>query len=230
MLPVFPLVLALAGTPPPSGPTPPPGPTPVVLDRIAAVVGDEIILESEVRRLLDIGLHPRKPGETGQQLCDRILAERIDDLLRERQLRKTGGLEPDKAAAEQEMARLVARVEKEQGKPFDEVLARARVSREDVAAWIRRDLTLQTYVRERIAPTVKVTEDEVREYYEGPELRALLEKNGTPLPQLASIKDSIEIALRERKLNQEIDRWTAGLREKTRVLIYRRGTCRATDP
>ena len=47
--------------------TTPSGPS-VVLDRIAAVVGDDVVLESEIRKLAGVGYLPRRAGEIRRRL------------------------------------------------------------------------------------------------------------------------------------------------------------------
>jgi len=92
-----------------------------ILDRIAAVVGDEIILDSEVDRLMAVGFNPRHPGETERQHRDRVLEELITDLVRERQLRRTAGLPPDPKEVDAG-SRGGGACAEERGESFDSVL------------------------------------------------------------------------------------------------------------
>jgi hypothetical protein len=208
----------------PVAPTPAPTPSGpfVVVDRIAAVVGDDIVLESEVQKLVFVEILPRVPGETPPEYRDRVLNGRIVDILRERQLRKTGGLEPEKADVDARMAALAARVEKEHGVPFDTFLANEGITRGEVTAWIRRGLALQTYARERLLPTVKITDADLKAFYEGPFREEAKRKGLETLPPLPTVIDEVRELVRERRLNEEIERWTEKLRSETRVLIYRR--------
>jgi hypothetical protein len=144
------------------------------------------------------------------------------DILRERQLRKTGGLEPEKADVDARMAALAARVEKEHGVPFDTFLANEGITRGEVTAWIRRGLALQTYARERLLPTVKITDADLKAFYEGPFREEAKRKGLETLPPLPTVIDEVRELVRERRLNEEIERWTEKLRSETRVLIYRR--------
>lgn len=239
---LLPLALAAAAhfgegalPPAPAAPTvaaAPPTPTPalrfVTVDRIAAVVGDEVVLESEVERLGEVGLLPRRPGETDRAYRDRILDDAIVDLLWEQQLRRGGVAEPDPRDVEASLAELVARAEASTGRPFAEVLRRAQTTRAEVAAWIRRGLSLTTFVRERLSPQVKTPDADVRAFYEGPGREELAARGLAKLPawdelaQTPEVREQVRDLLRERRLNQEIERWTTELREKTRIVIYRR--------
>jgi hypothetical protein len=207
---------------PPSPLSPAPTTPAVLLDRIAAVVGDEVVLESEVRRLVEVEVVPRRPGEVDTAYRDRVLNDRIDEILRETQLRRTAGVEPDPRDVDTRYRELVARVEKERGESFDEVLKRARASADEVRSWIRRGLALETYVKERISPTIKIADAELSAYYDGPFRREAKERGLATMPPLAEVADQLRELVRERRLDEEITRWTASLRAATRVLIYRR--------
>ena len=81
---------------------------------------------------------------------------------------------------------------------------------------------LENFARERLAPTVRVTDDEIRAFYEGPFRDEAREKGIETLPPIAEVSDEVRELLRERKLNEAIARWTDDLRKSTRILVYRR--------
>ncbi len=217
------IVLAAPGTEPVAPPSAPaPSGRAVVLDRIAAVVGDEIILDSDVGKLVALRYLAPKPGESDAAYRDRILDELITDALRERELRKAGGLEPEPGEVEARLKALEKRVEAERGLSFDEVLKKAGVTRAEAAAYVRRGLMLQTFVRERLTPTIRVSDAEIRTYFDGPFREEARRKGLETLPPLAEVTDQIRDLLRERKLNEAVARWTRELRTSTRILIYRR--------
>ncbi len=199
----------------PSGP-------PELVDRIAAVVGDEIILDSEVRKLLGVRYLERRAGESDTEYRDRVLDQRIIDLLREKQLRKSTGFDPRPEEVEARVAALEARLAKERGVPAAAALAAAGTTRQELAAWVRRGLALDSFVRERLTPGLKITEPELRAYYDTT-FRETAKKRGLAgLPPFEDVREQIREVVREIKLNAEIARWTGQLRSETRVLIYRR--------
>lgn len=194
----------------------------VTLDRIAAVVGEEIVLEGEVSRLAAIGFLPRREGEEELAYRDRLLDLRIVEILREKELRLLTGLEPDPAEVEARLDEIAARHEATTGEPFDRALERSRTSRAEVRGWIRRGLALESYARERLLPTIRLTEEGMRAFYEGP-LRAEAATRGAgELPPFREVQDEVRELMRERLLNEEVEKWTRGLRERTRILVYRR--------
>ena len=207
---------AAAGTPPPTT-----GPA-VTLDRIAAVVGDEVVLEGEISRLAAIGFLPRREGEAELAYRDRLLDLRVVELLREKELRLLTGLEPDPAEVNARLDEVAARYEAGTGEPFDRALERARTSRDEVRDWIRRGIALESYAGERLLPAVRVTDEAMQAFYDGP-FRAEAAARGVEiLPPFSGVQDQIRELLRERLLNEEVEKWTKGLRVKTRILVYRR--------
>lgn len=210
---------ATPAAPPPS--TTPSGPA-VLVDRVAAVVGDEIVLESEIRKLVAVGFLERNPGESDAAYRDRVLDQRIVDVLRERQLRRSGGFDPKPEEVEARVAALEARLSSVRGVPASEALAAAGTTREELAAWVRRGLALDSFVKERLAPGLKVTEADLRAYYDSTFLEAAKEHRLAAVSSFEDVREEIRDVVRELKLNAEIERWTAQLRGETRILIYRR--------
>ncbi|HQQ79136.1 MAG TPA: hypothetical protein PLB01_17440 [Thermoanaerobaculia bacterium] len=208
--------------PAPPAPSPAPLPGTVVLDRIAAVVGDDLILESELRKLAGVGYLPREAGESDAAYRDRVLSVRVVEVLRDRQLRRTGGIEPKRGEVEARVAALEDRVVKERGEPLDAILARAGATREELFLFVKRGMALESFVRERLSPGIKTTETELRAYYDGPFREEARAKGLASLPPYEDVSEQIRELVRERKLNAEIERWTEQLRAETRVLIYRR--------
>lgn len=197
-------------------------PRPQTLDRIAAVVGDDILLESDVDRYAALGVVERRAGEGDAVYRERILNERIVELLRERELRKTAGFTPDARDVEVRYRAVADRVSKERGIPFASVLAAAGVTRDEAFDWTRRGIAIETFVQERLLPTVKVTDEEMAAFYSGPFQDEARSRGLAEVPKLREVEDQVRVLLRERKLNAEIERWTEELRKKTRVLVYRR--------
>lgn len=210
---------------PPAKPSPP-APTPsgpaVLVDRIAAVVGDEIVLESEIRKLVAVGFLTRIPGESASAYRDRVLDGRIVDVLRERQLRRSTGFDPKPEDVEARVAALEDRLSRERGIPASAALAAAGTTREELASWVRRGLALESFVRERLAPGLKVTDADLHAYYDSAFREAARKRGLADVPPFEEVREEIRDLVRELKLNAEIERWTGQLRGETRVLVYRR--------
>ena len=192
------------------------------MDRIAAVVGDDIILDSEIRKLAAVGYLERKAGESDAAYRDRTLDQRIVDLLREKQLRRSSGFDPKPEEVEARVAALEERLAKDRGVPAAAALAAAGTTREELAAWVRRGLALDSFVKERLTPGLKLTEADLRAYYDTSFRDAAKKRGLADLPPFDDVREEIREVVRELRLNAEIERWTEQLRGETRILIYRR--------
>lgn len=192
------------------------------MDRIAAVVGDDIILDSEIHKLVAVRVLERKAGESDAAYRDRVLDQRIVDLLREKQLRRSSGFDPKPEEVEARVAALEARLARDRGMPAAAVLAEAGTTREELSAWVRRGLALDSFVKERLTPGLKLTETDLRAYYETVFREAAKKRGLADVPPFAEVREQIREVVREVRLNAEIERWTERLRSETRILIYRR--------
>jgi hypothetical protein len=192
------------------------------VDRIAAVVGDDIVLESEIRKLVAVGYLERKAGESDAAYRDRSLEQRIVDVLREKQLRRSSGFDPKPEEVEVRVAALEERLAKDRGVPAAAALAAAGTTREELSAWVRRGLALDSFVKERLAPGLKLTDVDLRAYYDTTFRDAAKKRGLADVPPFDDVREEIREVVRELRLNAEIERWTEQLRSETRVLIYRR--------
>jgi hypothetical protein len=194
----------------------------VLVDRIAAVVGDDIILESEIRKLVAVRYLERKTGESDTAYRDRALDQRVVDLLREKQLRRSSGFDPKPEEVEARVAALEERLAKDRGVPAAAVLAAAGTTHEELSAWVRRGLALDSFVKERLTPGLKLTEADLRAYYDTAFRDAAKKRGLADMPPFDDVREEIREVVRELRLNAEIERWTEQLRSETRILIYRR--------
>lgn len=194
----------------------------MLVDRIAAVVGDDLVLESEVRKLVAVGYLERKAGESDAAYRDRSLDQRVVDMLREKQLRRSSGFDPKAEDVEARVAALEGRLARERGIPAAAALAAAGTTHDELAAWVRRGLALDSFVKERLTPGLKVTEAELRAYYETSFRDAAKKRGLGDVPPFDDVREEIREVVREVRLNAAIERWTEQLRSETRILIYRR--------
>ncbi len=82
-----------------------------------------------------------------------------------------------------------------------------------------RQLLVLTYVDERLGPRVFVTFDDINKYYRTV-LTPEMQKKSQPAPPLDEVREDIREVLKQQKLTQELQTWTAELRAKADVVIY----------
>ncbi len=72
---------------------------------------------------------------------------------------------------------------------------------------------VMTFVEERLGPRIFVGLDDIRAYYDN-ELVPRMKSEGVDAPPIQEVREEIRTVLRERRLNEEIERWTEDLRDE----------------
>lgn len=182
-----------------------------MVDRVVAIVDDDPILLSELRRALALGLSAGQDGS--RPLSEREALERlIDQRLRIHAVVASGVIEISRDRVATELERTLARFENPEQR-----LTELGLDREQLASVVRRQLELATYVDERLGARVFVSLEEIRAHFEQ-SLVPELEARGAPVPKLAEVRESIRTLLRERALDAEVAKWTEQLRAEADVI------------
>jgi hypothetical protein len=100
---------------------------------------------------------------------------------------------------------------------FQEMLTRSGLSEEELRLKLRRQLDVTAYLERRFRPLTFVTEEQVEVYYRD-ELRPSVE--GTRLPELSEVSESIRRILEERAFNARVEEWIDGLKGRARIRRY----------
>ena len=187
-----------------------------LVDRIVAVVDQDPIFQSEIDRLIELGLAEPREGEEAETLRRRVLDELIDQRLRYRQVGRLGTrtvtVEECESAVAEFRAGCPGREE------FQRHLQRPDTTPSELRQIVARQLAVVDYVDRRLGPRVFISLEDIQRYYEDelvPALRAL----GSEPPPLDEVRETIREVLRERRLNEEIEAWTKKLRREADVQI-----------
>lgn len=174
------------------------------VDRIAAVVDEQVLTVTEVGQMAEMRFFPRTPGESDDEYRREILESLIAQALRLRDVERFGA--PDITAES-----IDARLRQIQSRfasvtDFEAALVRAELSLEEFKALIKRQLQVEEYIQERFAPLVFVSNEEIEE------------RRREGLPGVPT--EQVRAALRGERLQQEIERWTNRLRLRANVDVY----------
>lgn len=186
-------------------PGPAPAEGPVELDRLAARVGKRVILASDVRLFVALGLVQPDPG--GGPLAG--AANRLVD--RALMLEEVDRFRPPGPAAAAVRERVAATVERLGEGGWARLRDREGVSDAWLEAIVRDTIRLEGYVRQRFGALAQPTDEEVREYYVAhpDEFR----RGGAALPF-----EAVEAELRARLSKSRLDRlvadWVRDLRAR----------------
>jgi hypothetical protein len=193
---------------------------PRLVDRVVAVVDEDPILDSDIERLLRLGLLEAVAGEKPDDQRRRALDLLIEQRLRLHEVDRFGFEETPLGLLDRQMEETRSRFPSEEA--FRAELLRLGLDETSLRQLLARQLSVFAYVEERLGPRVFVSVDDIARYY-NEELVPELQRGGAraaDLPTLESVRESIRAVLRERRLNEELDRWTADLRSKADVVDY----------
>jgi peptidyl-prolyl cis-trans isomerase SurA len=180
-----------------------------IIDRILAVVEGQLITLSDVRAVTHLRLETPPP--------DTDPIEAVLERLIDRQLVL---IEVDRyAPPEPSTAEIDAQLQAVQ-KPYGDalgleiVLGQVGWARDDVRRYVRDELRIQRYLRQRFEATIQPTDDEVAAYYR---LHADEFTRGGSVAPYSAIRDEVRNRfIAERRSNLVRD-WLAGLRRRANI-------------
>jgi hypothetical protein len=186
-------------------------------DRVLAVVDDDPILDSDVERVVRLGLETPKSGEGDEPLRRRVLNELIEQRLQFHEIDRFGFEQVPVSEIEKRVAAIRARFPDDAS--FQKALKEVGLDPKRLRQLVTRQLLVLTYVDERLGVNVFVTPDEIGRYYREV-LTPEMQKRGQPAPPLDDVRDDIRETLKQQKITAEMTKWTQGLREKADVVVY----------
>jgi hypothetical protein len=191
--------------------------TTIEAERVLAVVNGVPILASDVD-LATVGrLVPREPGEDDSAYRAAEVDALIDLELRWQDLEAaalTSRVTVDLDAA---WAATVKRAGGEES--LHAQLAATGLPESALRAIVRRAAVVEAYVATRFAPFVRPSSEEVAKAW-ADELAPKLRAAGKPVPDLAEVRTQVEALVRERKLTDEVERWTTDLAKRAEIVRY----------
>lgn len=188
----------------------------VTVDRIAAVVDRQVLTVSEIAQLVEIRFFPRSAASEDDDRRD-VLEALIAQALRYRDVERFGAQDISADTIEARILEIERRFASRS--EFEAALTRAELTLDEVRALAKRQLQVEAYIQERFAPLVFVTNEEISDHYTGT-WSVSRRARGLPVPPLAEVREEVRAAVRSSRLQTEIDRWTAQLRERANVDVY----------
>jgi hypothetical protein len=190
---------------------------PQLVDRIVAVVDEDPILQSELDEVVGLGLAQRRPGEGDDDFRARVLDELVRQRLRFHEVDRFGFTQAPVAEIERQVAAIRERLGGADA--LARRLGELRMSEDELRQHVARQLMVLTYVDERLGARVFVGLDDIRRYYTetlAPRLRG----EGRVVPPLEEVREEVRALLKETRLNEEIERWTAELEREADVEVF----------
>jgi peptidyl-prolyl cis-trans isomerase SurA len=189
----------------------------VTVDRIAAVIDQQVLTVSEVNQMTQVRFFPRVAGRSDDDYRHDILEALIAQALRYRDVERFGAQDIPKDSVE---ARLIE-IQHRFTPPgeLDAALARAELTLDELRALIKRQLQVEAYIQERFAPLIFVANEDIATYYNGPWRQQRVDRR-LPVPPLDDVREEIRTLIRSRQLDQQVETWTTQLRARANVDVY----------
>ncbi len=185
---------------------------PETVDRIVAVVNDEVITLIDIRIVKAFGLFEdiaEGPDETARQILERLIDQKLVIQL----LPKNIAVRHDELDEYQEM--LTSRIGKAQAvkalEEFGLVWA-------DLRGYIHEKILHQKIIDQRFGQTVVVSLEEIEDFYQHRYIPSQREKGREPLPMMEVLRE-IESTIRENKKQRRIQEWLKNLRKQADIQI-----------
>ncbi|MGA7614741.1 MAG: hypothetical protein WBX15_06105 [Thermoanaerobaculia bacterium] len=188
-----------------------------IIDRIAAVVEQEVITLSEVNQIINLRVIPKNADEDEATYHRRVLDAMIAQLLRFRDVERFGAQDVSKDAIEARLQQVIQRFPSQAA--FEETLSKMELSLDELKAILKRQLQVEAYIEERFSPTIFVSLDEIERYYTDTWV-PMRKRQGLPVQPLGDVREAIRDLLKQQRLQQEVDRWTKQLRSHANVDVF----------
>jgi len=199
----------------------------VELDRLVAVVNGDVILESDVeeeRRFEEV--QPYRAVATGTR--DRIIERLIDRTL----ILQQAALQPEDGVSVKELDAQLATLRKdipackqyncETDDGWKRYLGDHGFTEEEFEARWKLRMQLLKFIEARFRTGIKITDDEIRAYYEKTMLPEYAKRNVTP-PKLETIQKRIEEVLLQQQVGALLRDWLKSLRAQGSVRMIAPG-------
>jgi hypothetical protein len=214
--------LPLAAAPAPKAPpktaaAPATAPKADLKDRILAVVDEDPILNSDLERVIALGLKQRNPNEEETAFRRRVLNDLIAERLRFHEIDRFGFGQVPVTEIDAHVTEVRGRFKDEA--TFQKTLKEHGMTAKDLRQLVARQLLTLSYVGEQLGPRVFVSLDDISKYHKEV-LTPEMQKRGQPVPPVEDVRDQIRTVLREQRLNEAIGKWTEELRRKANIQVY----------
>jgi peptidyl-prolyl cis-trans isomerase SurA len=209
---------------PVGGVSAPAGQQGTVLDKILAIVNEDVILESDVdeeRRFESI--QPYR-GSNADFSRERAVQRLIDRTL----ILQQAALEPESSISEQDLDAQLTKLRKdipscaeyhcETDAGWQKYLADRGFSVEEFRGLWRKRMELLRFIEVRFRSGIRISDDEIKNYYEKTMLPEYAKQNVTP-PKLETVSRRIEEVLLQQQVGSLLRDWLRSLRAQGSVRI-----------
>lgn len=184
-----------------------------IVDRVAARVDEEIVLQSDVEQLARYQLLVDGKAESDSQILDRL----IDQWIVKKEAEASRFPAASDADVERGMQRLLRSFAKKED--FDAQRAKVGLSDEDVRQIVAAQAYLSNYLDSRFRPTVQVSEKAIQDFYDQAVVPRAKARGQEP-PAFDAARDVIQEVLIQQGINEQADKWLKESRTRLNITKY----------
>ena len=179
-----------------------------VIERVLAVVGDQIITQADVRAASELGLVEASPGADP---IGTVLEKLVDRELELAEVQRYEPPDPPETAIETRIAAIRARFPTPAA--FEAALSHGSLDLDRLRVFVKDDFRIAAYLDERFVSAAQPTDDEVDVYLR--EHRSELVRDGRSLDEA---RDAARQRLMTDRRQALVTDWLAGLRRRTEII------------
>jgi peptidyl-prolyl cis-trans isomerase SurA len=178
----------------------------VLVDKIVAVVNSEVLTLQDFEDHLAL----RRVFQPGEGALDRMVAfERfVDEALLQQEALRTRSVQVDDAEVTQQLQ--TVQQQPERALELEQVTRQRGLSLRDVHTWLRRQLTTHAFIDRRIRLFVRVSEDQIRQYYQQ-------HQQDMREPLTDAVREQIRRLLVEQQVNAQLADVVGDLRRRANL-------------
>jgi peptidyl-prolyl cis-trans isomerase SurA len=178
-----------------------------IIDRVMAVVNGAVITQSDVEAVRRFGLLPDTPVP---EIVERLIDRRLTVV----EVNRSAPPEPAPALVHARVADVRRRFASDEA--FARALAEVGLSEDQMRGYVRDDLRMEAYVRQRFGAAYQPPDADILQYYRTrPEA---FTRNGVLL-SYGEAYDDARAALIAQRRRQQIQDWLAGLRRRADIVV-----------
>lgn len=188
-----------------------------IVDRVAAIVNDEIVTLSDIQWAIgakgaSLAADPKEREKQYEEVLEEIIAEKL--------IQQEVSRTPMTMVSDEEVERQHREFDKRFGshEEHEAFLKRIGLDEAELHRIIRRQISTLHFIDSRFKPFIIVLPDELQKYYEDvwvPQLRA----EGIAPPPFSEVEEKVRENFIADKVNEELDKWKRNARKKANVVI-----------
>jgi peptidyl-prolyl cis-trans isomerase SurA len=182
-----------------------------VIDRVLAVINDQIITLSDANAALRLALIP---PEVSDDPIRAVMQRLIDRRLMLIEVERYAPPEPPPAAIDEQVAAIRARFK--DALEFETVLTRYGMSQEELRRFIRDSLRIDAYLQQRFTAVARPSEEELVRYYRERGAEFTVEGRLRPFDD---VREQVRARVEQAQRDVQVRQWLDGLRRRASLVV-----------